>query len=150
MTSKEELGKIKKLIFIIGEILVAESKQDISPEEAIQRIRKTCNKYGVNGTDYETIKQDLDRLEKLEKAFDTLSKDDEKAKKLLSLEIEKNRKLQIIEEKFDIEVFEMKGLDGTVKHVIDIRPKPNKYSNMSENSLTKEEYDLLKELENDK
>ena len=67
MNSKEELGKIKKLIFIIGEILVAESKQDISPEEAIQRIRKTCNKYGINGTGYETIKQDLDRLEKLEK-----------------------------------------------------------------------------------
>ena len=66
MTSKEALGKIKKLIFIIGEILVTESKQDISPEEAIQRIRKTFNKYSVNRTDYETIKQDLDRLEKLE------------------------------------------------------------------------------------
>ena len=67
LTSKEALGKIKKLIFIIGEILVAESKQDISPEEAIQRIRKTCNKYGINRTGYETIKQDLDQLEKLEK-----------------------------------------------------------------------------------
>ena len=44
---KEELEKIKKLIFIIGEILVDESKQDISPEEAIQRIRKTCNKYWI-------------------------------------------------------------------------------------------------------
>ena len=97
----------------------------------------------------EKIEKDLDRLEELEKAFDTLSKDDEKAKKLLSLEIEKNRKLQIIEEKFDIEVFKMKSLDGKVKYIIDIRPKPNKYSNMSENSLTKEEYDLLKELEND-
>ena len=104
----------------------------------------------VYDSEVNIIKEDLDRLEKLEKAFNALSKDDEKAKKLLSLEIEKNRKLQIIEEKFDIEVFEMKGLDGTVKHVIDIRPKPNKYSNMSENSLTKEEYDLLKELENDK
>ena len=109
MTSKEELGKIKKLIFIMGEILVAESKQDIPPEEAIQRIRKTCNKYSVNRTDYETIKQDLDRLEKLEKAFDALSKDDEKAKKLLSLEIEKNRKLQIIEEKLEKENQELKG-----------------------------------------
>ena len=89
---------------------------------------------------------DLDRLEELEKAFDTLSKDDEKAKKLLSLEIEKNRKLQIIKEKFDIEVFEMKGLDEKVEYIIDIRPKPNKHSNMSGNYLTKEEYDLLKEL----
>ena len=96
------------------------------------------------------IEQDLDRLEKLEKAFDTLSKDDEKAKKLLSLEIEKNRKLQIIEEKFDIEVFETKSLDGKVKYIIDIISKPNKYSNISENSLTKEEYDLFKEkLENE-
>lgn len=95
------------------------------------------------------IEQDLDRLEKLEKAFDTLSKDDEKAKKLLSLEIEKNRKLQIIGEKFDIEVFETKSLDGKVEYIIDIRPKPNKHSNTSGNSLTKEEYDLLKELENE-
>src|SRR5574344_1826424 len=70
MTSKEALGKIKKLIFIMGEILVAESKQDISPEEAIQRIRKTCNKYSVNGTDYETIKQDLEMLEILKRHFD--------------------------------------------------------------------------------
>lgn len=53
--------------------------------------------------------------------------------------------LQIIKEKFDIEVFKMKSLDGKVKYIIDIRPKPNKYYNMSENSLTKEEYDLLKD-----
>lgn len=58
--------------------------------------------------------------------------------------------LQIIKEKFDIEVFKMKSLDGKVKYIIDIRPKPNKYYNMSENSLTKEEYDLLKDwLKND-
>ena len=75
MTSKEALGKIKKLIFIMGEILVAESKQDISSEEAIQRIRKTCNKYGVNGTDYETIKQDLDRLEEHRKIEEEIGVD---------------------------------------------------------------------------
>lgn len=80
----------------------------------------------------------------LEKAFIALSKEDEKTKKLLSLEIEKNRKLQIIEEKFDIEVFDIKGLDGKVEYIIDIRPKPNKHSNMSGNSLTKEEYDSFK------
>ena len=58
--------------------------------------------------------------------------------------------LQIIKEKFDIEVFKTKSLDGKIKYVIDIRPKPNKYYNMSENSLTKEEYDLLKKgLKND-
>ena len=52
--NEEELEKIKKLIFIIGEILVDESKQDISSEEAIQRIRKTCNKYGE---EYNKIKK---------------------------------------------------------------------------------------------
>lgn len=35
----------------------------------------------------------------LEKAFDTLSKEDEKTKKLLSLEIEKNKILDIIKDK---------------------------------------------------
>ena len=109
MTSKEELGKIKKLIFIIGEILVAESKQDISPEEAIQRIRKTCNKYGVNGADYETIKQDLDRLEKLEKVIEIL-------KKALLLNVKEVRGIYYI-----------LGYD-------------NNYV------MTKEEYDLLKEV----
>lgn len=42
------------------------------------------------------ITKKLKRLEELEKAFDALSKDDEKAKKLLSLEIEKNRALNEI------------------------------------------------------
>lgn len=53
--------------------------------------------------------------------------------------------LQIIKEKFDIEIFKTKSLDGKINYIIDIRPKPNKYYNMSENSLTKEEYDLLKD-----
>lgn len=48
---------------------------------------------------YDIIEQDLKRLEELEKAFVSLSKDDEKAKKLLSLEIEKNRAFEIIKEK---------------------------------------------------
>lgn len=81
----------------------------------------------------------------MRKAFDALSRDYEKAMKELSLEIEKNRKLQIIEEKFDIEVFEMKNSDEKAEYIIDIRPKPNKYSNMSGNSLTKEEYESIKE-----
>ena len=66
MNSKEVLEKYKKLIFIISEILVTESKQDISPEEAMQRIRNTCIKYGVNRDGYEIIKKDLDKLEQLE------------------------------------------------------------------------------------
>ena len=59
--------------------------------------------------------------------------------------MESKEALQIIKEKFDIEVFKMKSLDGKEKYIIDIRPKPNKYYNRSENSLTKEEYDLLKD-----
>lgn len=66
-------------------------------------------------TDMAIIEKELKRLEELdngpyitihinrymelcdkEDAFDALSKDDEKAKKLLSLEIEKNRALEII------------------------------------------------------
>ena len=58
--------------------------------------------------------------------------------------------LQVIKEKFDIEVFKTKSLDGKINYIIDIRPKPNKYSNMTKKTLTKEEYDLLKEwLENE-
>ena len=46
--------------------------------------------------DYKLVKSALKRLDELEKAFDSLSKDDEKAKRLLSLEIEKNEVLEII------------------------------------------------------
>ena len=45
------------------------------------------------------LEKKLTRLEELEKAFKALSKDDEKAKKLLSLEIEKNRVVDIIKAK---------------------------------------------------
>lgn len=45
------------------------------------------------------VAKKLKRLEELEKAFDALSKDDEKAKKELSKEIEKNRALEIIKKK---------------------------------------------------
>ena len=50
--------------------------------------------------DYKVIEKELTRLEELEKAFVALSKDDEKAKKLLSKEIEKNRTLEIINQNF--------------------------------------------------
>ena len=122
------------------EALILLLRSHFGDERSKRKVDKYCDEIENQ------LLTDLDRLEELEKAFDTLSKDDEKAKKLLSLEIEKNRKLQIIKEKFDIEVFEMKGLDEKVEYIIDIRPKPNKHSNMPGNSLTKEEYDLLKEL----
>ena len=114
--------------------------------EALKRYIESSSYPGVNVyvDDYlDVIEKGLKRLEKLEKAFNRLSKEDEKAKKLLSLEIAKNRKLQIIEEKFDIEVFEMRDSDGKAEYLIDIMAKPNKHSNMSGNSLTKEEYESI-------
>lgn len=78
--------------------------------EALERIKLV-----YQCTDMAIIEKELKRLEELdngpyvsihinrymelcdkEKAFDALSKDDEKAKKLLSKEIEKNRVLEII------------------------------------------------------
>ena len=116
--------------------------------EALEHYREASSYPGVNvyADDYlDVIEKGLKRLEKLEKAFNRLSKENEKTKKLLSLEIEKNRKLQIIEETFDVDVFEMRDSDGKAEYLIDITAKPNKHSNMSGNSLTKEEYDILKE-----
>ena len=49
--------------------------------------------------DLDSIEKELKRLEELEKAFDSLSKDDEKAKKELSKEIERTRTLRIIKDK---------------------------------------------------
>lgn len=78
------------------------------------------------------------RLEELEKAFDALSKDDEKAKKLLSLEIEKNRAFEIIKDKqvncYDI----INSVD--YKHYLVLMKNYDKSW-----LLTQEEYDFLKE-----
>ncbi len=54
--------------------------------------------------DTNIIYEALKRLEELEKAFDTLSKENEKVMKELSKEIEKNRQLQIIEEELGIDL----------------------------------------------
>ena len=82
--------------------------------------------------------EELKRLEELEKAFDALSKDDEKAKKLLSLEIEKNRAFEIIKDKqvncYDI----INSVD--YKHYLVLMKNYDKSW-----LLTQEEYDFLKE-----
>lgn len=71
--------------------------------EALKGIKILVNKTKLTvidcallGKRYDIIEKELKRLEELEKAFVALSKDDEKAKKLLSKEIEKNRVLEII------------------------------------------------------
>ena len=67
--------------------------------EALQDIKSKPFSWEKLKNSLDTIEKELKRLEELEKAFDTLSKEDEKTKKLLSLEIEKNRALEIIKEK---------------------------------------------------
>ena len=85
----------------------------------------------------ETIETELKRLEELEKAFDALLKDDEKTKKLLSKEIEKNRAFEIIKEKGNFISLEYDEYND--KYYI--------YDNelYMHNEITKEEFDLLKE-----
>lgn len=80
-------------------------KNELTPLGALKRIKKSgredddfgwlSNEYLFN-KEIKVIEQALKRLEELEKAFDALSKEDEKAKKLLSKEIEKNRALNEI------------------------------------------------------
>ena len=78
--------------------------------EALKRIRLQGFVFNDrhNPQDLDTIEKELKRLEELEKAFDALSKDDEKAKKLLSKEIEKNRALEIIKETLNLKVYKNK------------------------------------------
>lgn len=81
------------------------------------------------------IEKALERLEELERAFDSLSKENEKVMKELSKEIEKNRGLEIIKNKItnkdSSEVFHTfyEDLKGEF-HIV----------------LTQKEYDLLKEV----
>ena len=102
LTSKEALKRLEMVLNWSGDIDIDKDLYDLW-------VNLICR----------TIEKDLDRLEKLEKAFDTLSKDDEKAKKLLSLEIEKNRKLQIIEEKLEKENQELKEKVDYLKKFIE-------------------------------
>ena len=77
------------------------------------------------------IEKELKRLEELEKAFDSLSKEDEKTKKLLSKEIEKNRALEII------------------KSLVDLTKENNHcwlWLGLNGKQITQEQYDLLKEV----
>ena len=93
--------------------------------EALERYR-----FLPTRIDYDTIEKELKRLEdleyaysSLEKAFDALSKEDEKTKKLLSKEIEKNRAFEIIKNKCS---------PLLKQYLLDLLPK--------------EEYELLKEV----
>lgn len=95
---------------------------------------------------YQIIEKELKRLEELEKAFKALSKDDEKAKKLLSLEIEKNRALEIIKEKrvdvcyfMNCRTLEEYNDDVLASYAYD-------EVDAEQRMLTQQEYDLLREV----
>ena len=101
--------------------------------EALQEMRK----YGaVMIPNCEIIEKELKRLEELEKAFVALSKDDEKAKKLLSKEIEKNRAFEIIKNRLidvhDLLVYDTYSSFNQRRTLKGLTPIP------------KEEYDILK------
>lgn len=84
------------------------------------------------------IEKELKRLEELEKAFDSLAKDDEKAKKLLSLEIEKNRALEIVKEKPQATLWLFQHCDKEMEYEDMI--------SLFKEDITKEQFDLLKEV----
>lgn len=75
--------------------------KELTPLEAWERANNNTYEHGyeISGDLCYIIETALKRLEELEKAFAALSKEDEKTKKLLSLEIEKNRALEIIRDK---------------------------------------------------
>lgn len=85
--------------------------------EKLNELKQSCEThmgtmvYTLQEDKFETIEKELKEKEELREAYDSLvraftslSKDDEKAKKLLSLEIEKNRALATIVQIFDIRV----------------------------------------------
>ena len=108
--------------------------------EALKLIKWKLEDEGILGKEYELcdiIEKALKRLEELENAFDSLSKDDEKAKKLLSKEIEKNRAFEIIKKHPMFSLHD--DLPKGTYRMYDCEL----YSHYD---LTKEEYDLLKEV----
>lgn len=89
------------------------------------------------------VEKGLKRLEELEKAFDSLSKEEEKVMKELSKEIEKNRVLKIIKDNIvfiralcdktknlynEFIMFEIKGLvdEGTWNKIYEVLKSPLK------------------------
>lgn len=75
---------------------IRQYKQATCPHCQYYYGNKCNNEYECFST---IVEKDLIRLEELEKAFDALSKDDEKAKKELSKEIERVRTLRLIKDK---------------------------------------------------
>lgn len=117
--SLEALEKIKQAEYFVDFEQDAKIKDDYKTELAI-------------------IEKELKRLEELEKAFVVLSKDDEKAKKLLSKEIEKNRAFEIIKNRIidmhDFLIYDTYSSFNQIRTLRGLTP------------ISKEEYKLLKEV----
>lgn len=113
--------------------------KELTPLEALDRLRcfKTLNK----DYEFDIIETALKRIPELEKAFHTLSKEDEKAKKLLSKEIERNRALEIIKREPVETIAEVLSFDTFEK-------LQNHCRRMETVSFIKneEEFDFLKEI----
>ena len=119
--------------------------------EALDNLKLDNYSFIENAKNRIIIKKELKRLEELEKAFDSLVKENETLGKMLSKEIEKNRALEIIKNK------------GVFVHLLQQSKNVEEYNSlmlvafkkMAERDykgavekfcLTQEEYDLLKEV----
>lgn len=104
--------------------------------QALERIVESH--YDKETEDIQIVKRELERLEELEKAFDSLVKESETLGKMLSKEIEKNRAFEVIKEK-DVDV-------GWLKRAKDLHQYNNGMGINSYKALTQEEYDLFEEV----
>lgn len=102
---------------ILGLKQLKKIRYKLEDEGLVGELEDSCDIIEEELKDYEYLKQSNEelqklntnygeRIDKLEKAFDTLSKDHEKAMKELSLEIEKNRVLEIIKKYFWLQDFQ--------------------------------------------
>ena len=115
-------------------------------EDLLNRLYETDVINDDHTHDTNIIGKALKRLEELEKAFVTLSKDDEKAKKLLSLEIEKNRAFEIIKEKKVDVAFIIENPGPEAKKVFWYNSSFTGVLCEGWRMLSQEEYDLLRKV----
>lgn len=106
--------------------------------EALKDLSKMVFIYG-GVEQYKTIEKELKRLEELEKAFDSLSKENEKIMKELSKEIEKNRAFEIVKKYHITQAFFI--FNTTYKSY-----EVNMSFYEDEEIMSEEEYNLVKEV----
>jgi len=117
-----------------------ELKALIRIEDLLNRLYETDVINDDHTHETNIIGKALKRLEELEKAFDALSKDDEKAKKELSKEIEKNRALEIMIEKDITPSWFIRNLKQGMTY------EDYHSSNSGQYDMTREQFDTLAEV----